>query len=72
MVWFDSTAILRAEYEPETATLQLWFRESGGPYDYRNVPADIFDGLCDASSKGRYYNEHIRDRYEVIPPAPPR
>ncbi|MFN3400443.1 MAG: KTSC domain-containing protein [Ferrovibrio sp.] len=46
MTWFDSTTILRAEYERKTATLQLWFRESGGPYDYRDVPPDIFEGFA--------------------------
>jgi hypothetical protein len=65
---FNSTAIMRAEYDAETLTLRLWFTESGGPYDYRDVPEDIFHGLCDADSQGRYYNQHIRDKYEVVPP----
>ena len=65
---FNSTAILRAEYDAETATLTLWFRESGGPYNYRDVPEDIFHGLGATESQGRYYNAHIRDRYEVVPP----
>jgi hypothetical protein len=70
--YFRSAAIERAEYDAENATLWLWFVESGGPYAYRAVPEDVFDALRDASSQGRYYNEHIRDRYEVIPPTSAR
>ena len=60
---FDSTAIRQAEYNDMTGTLSLWFVESGGPYDYYMVPRRIFDGLCNAASKGSYFNAHIRDRY---------
>ncbi|MHA6689451.1 KTSC domain-containing protein [Devosia sp. A449] len=68
MVRFDSTAIERAEYDPESRVLQIWFKPSGGPYDHLEVPEEVFYELCTAPSAGRYYNEHIRDRYEVIPP----
>lgn len=68
MVYFDSTAIERAEYDADARVLSLWFRESGGPYDYLEVDELIFEDLGAAPSQGRYYNEHIRDRYEVIPP----
>jgi hypothetical protein len=60
---FISTAISRAEYDGATGTLSLWFVESGGPYSYYGVPEHIFAGLCAAFSKGRYFNENIRDRF---------
>ncbi|WP_429067739.1 KTSC domain-containing protein [Bosea sp. OAE752] len=62
---FNSSAISRAEYDPGSRVLKLWFAQSGGPYDYVSVPQHIFDGLCRAISKGAYFNEHIRDRYSV-------
>lgn len=68
MPYFSSTAIERAEYDPDSRVLSLWFRDSGGPYDHRDVDEEIFEDLCAAPSQGRYYNERIRDRYEVIPP----
>lgn len=68
MPYFRSTAIERAEYDAETATLWLWFVDSGGPYAYRAVPGEVFEALCEAASQGRFYNEHVRDRYEVSPP----
>lgn len=43
--------------------LSLWFTQSGGPYDYYRVPQRIFDGLCQATSKGTYFNDNIRDQY---------
>lgn len=61
MPYFNSTAISRAEYD--SGTLRIWFVESGGPYDFYNVPLHIFEGLCNAVSKGGYYNNFIRDRY---------
>ncbi len=65
---FDSTAVLRGEYDAESRVLQLWFPDSPGPYGYRDVPEDVFDALCDAESKGRFFARHIRDQYELIPP----
>jgi len=35
----------------------------GPAYDYCGVPEAVFNGLLRASSKGTYYNDHIRDRY---------
>jgi hypothetical protein len=61
--YFSSTAISRAEYNPQTHVLSLWFTQSGGPYDYYGVPQHIFDGLCRAGSKGSYFNSYIRDQY---------
>jgi hypothetical protein len=65
MPLFQSSAVIRAEYDTESGVLQLWFAESGGPYDYVGVPRSVFDGLLAASSKGRFFNQQIRDRYSV-------
>lgn len=63
MPLFNSSAIKRAEYDPATQRLQLWFPDDG-PYSFCRVPQRIYDGLCRAPSKGTYYNDHIRDRYQ--------
>ncbi|WAS95690.1 KTSC domain-containing protein [Nannocystis punicea] len=65
---FTSTAIRRAEYDDRTETLRIWFVETGGPYVYHDVPRRLFERLCDAASKGRYFNDHIRDRFDVSVP----
>lgn len=59
---FESKAIFRAEYDEDIGLLQIWFQKSG-PYDFCNVPSEIWSGLLEAESKGQYYNVMIRDKY---------
>lgn len=63
MPHFNSSAIKRAEYDPISRRLKIWFPD-GGPYDFCGVPQHVYEGLCTATSKGSYYNAHIRDRYQ--------
>ena len=44
-------------------TLVVVFRPGGRRYDHPRVPYAVFAGLMNASSKGRYYNQHIRGRF---------
>ena len=62
---FDSPSSLRPALQTLALALDgtVWFTESGGPYDFFLVPARVFEGLCQAASKGKYFNQHIRDRY---------
>ena len=62
MPTFNSSAVKRAEYNHATRELIIWLTE-GKPYNFCNVPEHVFTGLCNALSKGEYYNDHIRDRY---------
>lgn len=59
-VW--SSAIRAIGYDATTRHMKITFTE-GHTYDFCGVPESVFDGLRHASSKGRYYNDHIRDRY---------
>ena len=58
-----STVVADLAYDEETQTLAVWFRPSGGRYDYLEVPAVAYDALRHSPSKGRYFNAHIRDSY---------
>jgi hypothetical protein len=60
----DSTAINRIAYDPESATLSVWFRDSGACYRYFAVPLATYHAFAAAASKGRFFNIHIRDRYD--------
>ena len=62
----SSSAIERAAYDEEAATLSLWFRETGR-YIYSDVPRAIYEGLCRAPSVGRYFNECIKHRFPCRP-----
>lgn len=55
----SSSDIASIGYDNESAILRIEYLKSGS-YDYHGVPADIFDGLVSAASKGRYVNEFIK------------
>ena len=58
-----STVIRSARYEPERAELDIVF-VTGRRYLYHDVPQAEADAFRSAFSKGRYFNAHIRDRYD--------
>jgi len=60
----ESTAISRIAYRQGTSTLCVWFRESGECYRYFGVPPAIYRAFAAAASKGRFFNLHIKDRYD--------
>lgn len=61
-VQLSSSAILSATYDDENEELSLTF-SNGGTYDYRGVPKEVFDGLTQASSPGKYFHSQIKDIY---------
>jgi hypothetical protein len=58
-----STVIGWFDYHPEKRKLEIHF-VTGRRYVYFEVPQEEFDCLRAAGSRGRYFNQHIRDRYE--------
>lgn len=59
----DSTLIRGARYWPDTRALELCFA-SGRRYLYLGVPAAIAEGFQQARSKGAFFNQHVRGRYD--------
>lgn len=57
-----STTFAAIAYDSMTKTLRLDFR-SGARYLYSAVPARTHQELLAASSKGQYFNHHIRGRF---------
>jgi hypothetical protein len=57
-----SASVNAATYQDQCAFLELEFR-SGAIYRYLGVPAQIYQELLWADSKGRYFNQHIRNRF---------
>ena len=53
-------------YDPQSQTLEIEFN-SGGLYQYSNVPEDVYRGLMNASSHGRYFHQYIKNSYRYIP-----
>ena len=61
MISVSSSAIAAIGYED--GILAVTFHNSG-TYYHPGVPYSVFEGLLRASSKGAYYNQHIRGRYK--------
>ncbi|WP_348627461.1 MULTISPECIES: KTSC domain-containing protein [unclassified Mesorhizobium] len=43
--------------------LSVWFVPSGDRYDYEQVEPETHAAFKAARSKGRFFNEFVRDRY---------
>ena len=65
-VELKSTAMNAATYQDQSASLELEFR-TGAIYRYLAVPAQTYRELLRAESKGRYFNQHIRNRFPYAP-----
>ncbi len=59
----ESDVIHAIGYDPEIQLLEIIFND-GRIYQYRGVPPEVFAGLKQAESKGRYFHENIRDEFQ--------
>ena len=57
-----SSLLQAAAYQGQFAQLDVELI-SGSVYRYFSVPENIYQGLLQAESKGRYFNYHIRNRF---------
>ena len=57
-----SSAITRVEYDTDSQELLVTF-PSGQTYSHLGVPQDVYDGLVQAQSAGRYYHAVIKGIY---------
>ena len=58
----ESSMLAAYGYDPSIKALVVLFN-SGKAYQYLDVPPEIFQGLTDARSKGRYMLDNIIDHY---------
>ena len=63
MIPVSSSAISAIGYDPSTMRMRIRFKE-GGSYDFCRVPQSVFDAFLRSGSKGTYYTNHIRGRYQ--------
>ena len=59
----ESDVIHAIGYDDEIGVLEIIFN-NGQIYQYRNVPRDAYHELIRAESKGRYFQENIRDEFD--------
>ena len=58
-----SSVIRYFRHDPDTSRLLVVF-QSGRRYVYSRVPIATVEAMQRSFSKGEFFNEHIRDRFE--------
>ena len=59
-----STAISKVKYDAAVSKLYIIFHDDATAYEYCRVPESIYRGLINASSKGRYFDQHIKGQFQ--------
>lgn len=58
----NSSNLRSVGYDSGSMILEIEFN-SGGVYQYLNVPTNIYEGLMSASSHGTYFHQFIKNVY---------
>lgn len=61
----ESSTMRSVGYETDDQVLEIEF-DSGAVYQYSGVPANVYRRLLQAESKGRYFNDEIREIYSYV------
>ncbi len=61
-IFRGSSRLSEASYEPDVEDLTLTFQDDS-QYLYRNVPNQVYRGLCSAGSPGQYFDRQIKGRF---------
>lgn len=59
----ESSTIIEATYDPSTETLLVTFRHNNSTYAYARVPERLWVEWLHATSRGKFFAEHIRPLY---------
>lgn len=59
----ESSWIEGASYNRQTEVLVI--ETDKQEYTFKGVPTDVWEGFKNASSKGNFYHQYIRDRYHL-------
>lgn len=63
----QSKALTSIGYDSAEQRLEIRFTD-GDVYEYRDVPADVHRQFLAATSKGQYFNQTIRGRFNYVQP----
>lgn len=61
----DSTSLATITYEAGLRSLRICFRDQT-VYQYLDVPANVYEALMGAQSKGAYFNRAVRGRFAHV------
>lgn len=60
MIQVTSTDLSAVGYDYDNAILRVEFLK-GGLYDYQQVPVELYQGLLEAVSKGKFFSQFIKN-----------
>ncbi|MBO7669839.1 MAG: KTSC domain-containing protein [Oscillospiraceae bacterium] len=60
----ESSCFSEIGYDKKHEVLVVTFRDSGASYAYYGLPSSVWNELCNAKSKGGYYNSEIKGYYD--------
>lgn len=61
----ESSLVRELTYNDQTWVLHVGLHNGGG-YSYQDFPPDEYDAFLMAPSKGTFYNQHVKGRYESL------
>ena len=61
----ESSMMTRVQYDEDARELDIVFA-TGKTYRYLDVPPEIYIGLLGAESKGKFFNEEIKDVFAYV------
>lgn len=61
----DSSNIKSIGFDEDSSTLEVEFN-SGAVYQYFDVPFNVYNGMIEADSKGKYFAQHIKGFYRYV------
>ncbi|MBU1694766.1 MAG: KTSC domain-containing protein [Verrucomicrobia bacterium] len=64
MTAVESSTIDEIGYDAEKQVLKIKF-DNGEAYKYMGVPEATYKKLMKAKSKGKFFNAHIKDKFEA-------
>jgi len=59
----SSSHLDRVDYDSDVQNLTVTFKD-GRSYLYRSVPHDVYLGLQNARSAGKYFDTNVKTRYD--------
>lgn len=62
-VFKSSTSIEHCDYDEDIKTLKIKFHSGAQEHQYKECPKEIYEGLKAAESPGRFFHQHVRNKF---------
>jgi hypothetical protein len=62
----ESSMIKEVGYDAATQIMTIKFEKNDATYQYKGVSEDVYKALMAAESKGKYFLENIKGKFETV------